>query len=514
MNPQYLISIAFVFFSFIAMGQMVNTLHYTVKDGLPSSTVYAATQDKRGFMWIGTEAGLVRFDGVNFKTYTTQDGLPDNEILAVAYDSLTDRLWIISYSKSACYYRNGKFYTSHEDPSLTAIKCEYGEFVNGNIQPGVGMFLYNAFTLYKCTDTITKSVMAGEGILCVKQWSDSVTDIIFVRGVLRYTPSSKKFYKGFGLDSFNAKGKWIGNKLFLYRIGKISVYNHLHNGNYIPLGEIDLKVEKEPTNIVLAGNKYVIGMPGTRAYMIDTSLNDTVRTIWNGSLNNINADHHGNIWIMTSDAGLYVISNNGFVNYNSQNGLFYDNLTCLYPDKAGSIYLGNTHGELFEINRGALAHVKTTYHGNMEKIRAITRKGNKLYVISNYVISYFDLHSGLVKLFPHISGGPKSLLVTDSGNTILVGLLATILKIDTKTDDFKELAFHKRIIDIVQHPDGRIVCASLDGLYFFKSDTLQHIDNPDARLNGRITSLCFTKDSLLWIGTRPMGFWYMTVPGW
>ena len=55
--------------------------NYGTKEGLAGSNVYAAIQDKEGFMWFATETGVSRFDGVHFKNFTIEDGLPDNEIL-------------------------------------------------------------------------------------------------------------------------------------------------------------------------------------------------------------------------------------------------------------------------------------------------------------------------------------------------------------------------------------------------------------------------------------------------
>lgn len=42
----------------------------TKQNGLPSNTVYSSLQDKQGYLWLGTEKGLVRFDGYAYKTYT------------------------------------------------------------------------------------------------------------------------------------------------------------------------------------------------------------------------------------------------------------------------------------------------------------------------------------------------------------------------------------------------------------------------------------------------------------
>ena len=38
--------------------------NYTAKDGLPMNTVKKVFQDSRGYIWVGTQEGLARFDGV------------------------------------------------------------------------------------------------------------------------------------------------------------------------------------------------------------------------------------------------------------------------------------------------------------------------------------------------------------------------------------------------------------------------------------------------------------------
>ena len=90
---------------------------YTVKDGLANSTVYSMVQDKDGFMWFGTETGLSRFDGTHFRNFYIADGLPDNEIIKLFVDS-RNRVWIIPFKNSLCYYQHGRIHNWQNDSLL------------------------------------------------------------------------------------------------------------------------------------------------------------------------------------------------------------------------------------------------------------------------------------------------------------------------------------------------------------------------------------------------------------
>src|SRR5688572_19571690 len=83
---------------------------WQTEDGLPQNAVHCLAQDHDGFIWLGTENGLVRFDGVTFETFTEQ-GTPrllHNFVssLLVARDGT---IWAGTRTGGLCRYRNGKF---------------------------------------------------------------------------------------------------------------------------------------------------------------------------------------------------------------------------------------------------------------------------------------------------------------------------------------------------------------------------------------------------------------------
>lgn len=70
---------------------------YNINSGLPSNSTTSAIKDKNGFLWVGTQNGLCRFDGYNFKTFVTIPGdstsLTNNYISAIIEDR-AGRIWV------------------------------------------------------------------------------------------------------------------------------------------------------------------------------------------------------------------------------------------------------------------------------------------------------------------------------------------------------------------------------------------------------------------------------------
>ena len=95
--------------------------HYTVDDGLPSSEVYTTFQDKEGFIWIGTDNGVARFDGYEFVVYDKDDGL-DDMVVFTFHEDVNGRLWASTYSGMVFYFDNGRFYPYVYNDITTELK--------------------------------------------------------------------------------------------------------------------------------------------------------------------------------------------------------------------------------------------------------------------------------------------------------------------------------------------------------------------------------------------------------
>ena len=123
--------------SYSAHAQEYSYTHYDITDGLAGSVVYCIAQDKDGFLWMGTETGVSRFDGTHFKSYSVTDGLPDIEVLNMFGDS-KGRVWMAPFRKSVCYYYKGKIHNQDNDSLLRQVHLRknvenFAEDAAGNI---------------------------------------------------------------------------------------------------------------------------------------------------------------------------------------------------------------------------------------------------------------------------------------------------------------------------------------------------------------------------------------------
>ncbi len=91
-----------LFFSFqcclLAQKQEVKLQHFGQEEGLSSQILFCISQDSKGFIWIGTDYGLNRFDGREFKVYTKEKyGLSSNRVWKIVEDR-AGLLWLSSTS--------------------------------------------------------------------------------------------------------------------------------------------------------------------------------------------------------------------------------------------------------------------------------------------------------------------------------------------------------------------------------------------------------------------------------
>jgi len=135
----------------------------SIEDGLPSNLVHSVFSDKRGFIWLGTPNGAVRWDSKNFITLRIEDGLPNNEVLNFFEDS-RNRIWVGTFSSELCYIKDNVIYNRNKDKGLKRHKTCVGITV---FEFDEKLFYYDTTTFYTKLDSLyflkgEMSVIAGQ----------------------------------------------------------------------------------------------------------------------------------------------------------------------------------------------------------------------------------------------------------------------------------------------------------------------------------------------------------------
>ena len=94
-------------------GPLVRSWH--TEDGLPSDAVNCVAQAPDGFLWIGTDEGIARFDGTHFVTFAAPEGLPTLRVTSIAIEP-DGTVWASLYGLGVVRIRDGvvKCYTPHD----------------------------------------------------------------------------------------------------------------------------------------------------------------------------------------------------------------------------------------------------------------------------------------------------------------------------------------------------------------------------------------------------------------
>src|SRR5205085_936439 len=81
---------------------------WTADNNFPGGAVDAITQTGDGYLWLGTEKGLVRFDGVNFVLTSLFSEFSGDPVSGLTTDG-DGRLCVIFFGAGVLSYRHGKF---------------------------------------------------------------------------------------------------------------------------------------------------------------------------------------------------------------------------------------------------------------------------------------------------------------------------------------------------------------------------------------------------------------------
>lgn len=176
---------------------------YTVDDGLSQNSVNSIFKDSRGFIWIGTEDGLNRYDGVTFKTFRpdikNRFSIANNYIYSIIELPTGDLLLGTEKGLSVFHYHQQHFYNYYllKDQEICVRTLHLDKA--GNIWIGTrnkGLFKYdiNKLSLIHINGTLTYNLQfACSQVHDIKQNKENTIWFATDNGVFSYDFKSDSF---------------------------------------------------------------------------------------------------------------------------------------------------------------------------------------------------------------------------------------------------------------------------------------------------------------------------------
>src|SRR5512145_751863 len=141
--------------AFSQVGYLFNRL--SSSNGLNTNKVNCILQDKKGFLWIGTENGIQRFDGRKFINFRS-DGL-DNSIPPFGVDQILDagngRMWVRQRTEIGQF--DPVMFKYYKVPVYPSIRQSSGTDLCLSSDSKGNIFLYTRQSELMCFDPKTNS---------------------------------------------------------------------------------------------------------------------------------------------------------------------------------------------------------------------------------------------------------------------------------------------------------------------------------------------------------------------
>lgn len=505
---------------------------YGSKDGLSEQYIYTINQDEKGFLWIGTGDGVIKYDGVEFKKNTTQNGLAENFISCSAQQK-DGTIWLGHNRGGISRIIDGEIIPIISD-ALSAVKItdiivDKNSYVwaisqNGiliKVSPELKIDKYTLFdqqkNVYSIAGNIEGKILVGtdEGLFFWRL-NDNFELVSFeeIKGF------EQKRIECITQSKYSNNDFWVGTAesgLYQVRLTEKGTFKRRHyddkDTDLLNIKEIEEDLDK---------NLWVSTYTGLYKLIYDEELAGVNKSLHFNQSNGIGdlvntslIDMEGNLWVGMYGEGLAVLKDEIFNFYSHEpNGI---------PNDVRSIFLKDSV-KWYGLSSGLLkitpySEVKWKYYSSKNgfidaPITNIVSRGDELFVGTDEdgLYRFNTIKEEVQKQFlgtSNLTNSVNKIIINE--NDLWVATEGGLLKIDLITNDIKEYntqtgLSHNSVYDIMMLNDGSVVIGShTSSLTFVKGDNVTYQKIIDTDIPMDVVAIKLDEENQLWLATLGNG---------
>ena len=468
--------------------------------GFTGGSVTALAQTPDGYLWIGTEKSLIRFDGFNFRTFSqaTPTTFPIGPVQALASDA-QGNLWILLQSTKILRYHEGKFELGHElaEFGITSLlKRKDGSVLFASLTYGPLIYNSGKFELLSSPSPSPNSSPSGPEVTTDElssrlSWATGVAPHRFAE------PNSAVLCMAETPD-----GKvWLGTSdkgLFYMAGGK--VVNVPTTG--LPDARINSLLASGDSELWIGTDKGVLRWDGAKVSSADVPL--AVRRL---RVLSMIRDRDSNIWLGTPGGLIRV--NSGAVVLDASNSQTPAAVSALLEDREGNLWVGRQSG---------IERLRDSAFVTYSAAGLQSESSGPIYVDQSERVWFAPFEGGLHWLKGEKSGsvpndrlnqdvvysiaGTKDDLWIGRQQSGLTHLHYAAGSLTTRTYTEVDGLAQNSVYAVFQSSDGSVWAGTLSGgVSQFANGRFTNYTTADGLASNSISSIAQTSDGAMWFAT-------------
>ena len=488
-------------------------------EGLPDNLVQAITQTGDGFLWVGTRAGLARFDGSQFFCYDSRNtpALKNPSITALCADH-SGALWIGTDGGGLLRLKDGIFtpFTLGTGLAGDAVRVIY-ESRDGSVwigtTTGMSRWQNGAFHNYSQRDGLLSEIVRS-----IYEDHEANLWVATGKGLNRLRPDG-------GMDAFDMPNGlpndsvrvvcqdtggriWIGsnNGLLWYDSFWGNTF-YAYNTKYGLSDSFVSTICEDAGGNLWAGTYSGLNRFHEGRFYSQPDENGQLF----GKINATFVDREGDLWV-GSPEGLSRLTAERFLTYTKQQGLSHNNVMSVLQDHNQTVWAGTWGGGLNMLKDEKIT-VCTLTNGLPQDLILSLCEGRdaSLWVGADFDGGLTRLQNGVAKHYTWTDGLPNAglrVLHEDAAGLLWVGTDRGLGCLDRGRFVTNAATVHlagTSIRDICEDKSGAVWFAAENGLGWWRDGEFSLLASRNGLPDGGLTALYVDEANTLWIGTSSAG---------